>query len=272
MTLPGLLPRVIALWRREGARAVFVRAMRRGMRPVRARLLRAFGVSPVVTAYGVRMAANWHDLTFRLCFHGSYGTVFSEFLAGIQRDFEFLDIGANQGLYTLVALRNPRCRRAVAFEPVGSTYALLTANLAHNGVSERAVAVRAAVSCREGRAVIRRAPGHSGGASLAIESGGTAFVGEEIDLVDHKMLDALLSEELPLVVKIDVEGHEATVIGELLKTRALPRISHVYYEVAEKRSDPAALRDLLAGAGLVTLRRVGDGAHHDVLAGRRSAP
>ena len=64
-----------------------------------------------------------------------------DLLAAIDKPFAFIDIGANQGLFSLVAARNPNCQKIVALEPVPTTYAKLQANLALNGLDDRADAI-----------------------------------------------------------------------------------------------------------------------------------
>ncbi len=73
----------------------------------------------------------------------------------------------------------------------------------------------------------------------------------------------IVPQDLPLVVKIDVEGHEQTVLRELTDSVLLDRVSAVYYEVDEEWCDPSELSCLLPG---FAFRKVGEGKHYDVLA------
>ena len=81
------------------------------------------GSSPkyVKSFYGPLMFENWRDVTFRFCIRGSYGTVFSDYLKNYTKPFCFIDIGANQGLYSLIAGNNENCLKVFAFEPVPTT-------------------------------------------------------------------------------------------------------------------------------------------------------
>src|SRR3546814_160245 len=108
----------------------------------------------VTARYGVRMRANWQDRTFRYCYYATYGRALSDYLAAQDRAFVFVDIGANQGLYSLLAAQNPRCAAAIAFEPVAATFALLRDNIALNGLTDRIQPVHAAVSLHSGMASI----------------------------------------------------------------------------------------------------------------------
>src|SRR3546814_8757450 len=71
----------------------------------------------VTSRYGVKLRANWRDRTFQYCRAATYGRDLSGFLAAQDSPFAFVDIGANQGLYSLLAARNPPCARVIAFEP-----------------------------------------------------------------------------------------------------------------------------------------------------------
>ena len=53
----------------------------------------------VLTKYKVWMKENWNDNTFIFCYFGSYGKYLSNILETFNKDYVFLDIGANQGLY-----------------------------------------------------------------------------------------------------------------------------------------------------------------------------
>src|SRR3546814_19160807 len=70
----------------------------------------------VTSRYGVKLRANWRDRTFQYCRAATYGRDLSGFLAAQDSPFAFVDIGANQGLYSLLAARNPQCARVIAFE------------------------------------------------------------------------------------------------------------------------------------------------------------
>lgn len=217
----------------------------------------------VTSRYGVRMRANWGDRTFRYCYHATYGRALSGYLAAQDRAFAFVDIGANQGLYSLLAARNPHCEQAIAFEPVGATFALLRDNIALNGLGGAVKPVHAAVSLRSGTARIATDRAHSGTASLRAAS---VAGGEEIRILGISGVDALLEGTLPLIVKIDVEGHEEAVIDALMASAHLGRIAAIFYEVDEGWIDAAAIAARLRAAGFTRFTRFGIGRHYDILA------
>lgn len=221
---------------------------------------------PVVTSrYGVRMRANWRDRTFQYCRYGTYGRALSNYIAAQDRPFAFVDIGANQGLYSLLAARNRHCAAAVAFEPVAATFALLRDNIALNAAGATIRPVHAAVSLHSGMARIATDRAHSGVASLRETA---TDGGEEIRILGISGVDALLEGAAPLIVKIDVEGHEETVVEALMASSHRDRIAAIFYEVDARWTDADAIEGRLRDAGFARFTRHGIGRHYDILAER----
>lgn len=221
---------------------------------------------PVVTSrYGVRMRANWRDRTFQYCRYATYGRALSDYIAAQDQPFAFVDIGANQGLYSLLAARNPHCVSVVAFEPVAATFALLRDNIALNGAGGTIKPVHAAVSLHSGIATIATDNAHSGVASLrATDRTG----GEDISILGIAGVDALLAGTAPLIIKIDVEGHEEMVVEALAASEHHGRIAAIFYEIDERWTRADAIEQRLQGIGFQTFARFGIGRHYDILATR----
>jgi len=251
--------------RMAGAAAAFIRGGRR--------LRKAIGLSPgrdfVTTRYGVRMRANWDDATFHCCHFGVYGRVLADCLAQQNTDFLFIDIGANQGLYALLAARNPHCQRVVALEPVPDTFELLRQNVAANGVAARVELLQAALAERAGTARIAMRAGHSGGATLAHQTNAQHRAHRQtVRLIDMAELDRHIPAGPQLLVKVDVEGYENVVLAELMRSAHASRIVAVFYEVDTRWSSADGLRAVLAAAGFTSFTRHGPLRHHDVMATR----
>jgi len=214
--------------------------------------------------YGVLLKTNWRDRTFVYCHFAVYGHGLSSYLKALDRPFVFLDIGANQGLYSLIAGKNPFCTSAIALEPVPDTFARLTENINANGLQDRVKAVQAALSDKKGTATIAFDAAHSGLASLRDDHDD----GLQIETMDMAAFDELLGDPPMLVIKVDVEGHEAAVMAQLVKSRFLSRMKSVFYEVDAKWSDAAGLRKILESGGFNDFTTIGRGKHFDVLATR----
>ena len=221
---------------------------------------------PIVTSrYGVRMRANWGDRTFQYCRYATYGRALSDYLAGQDRRFVFVDIGANQGLYSLLAAQNSRCASVVAFEPVAATFSLLCDNITLNGFETRIKPVHAAVSRQSGTAVIATNAAHSGAASL--RDAGVTY-GEEIRILGIAGVDTLIPSDARLIVKIDVEGHEEAVVDALMTSEHRDRIGAIFYEVDRRWTDAAAIEARLCAVGFTRFTQFGIGRHFDILAER----
>lgn len=233
---------------------------------------RRFGVKLLKThvrsRYGILMRARWHDVTFQYCYHGTYGHALSDLLSTTAGDFVFLDIGANQGLYSVLAAKNPRCSHVLALEPVAETFDVLNENISVNGVADRVVALRAALSNRGGTAELAFHPSHSGTASLAGKSNFDPDHTETISLVTIEEVDRHVPESGAIIIKIDVEGHEDVVVAELARSRHLKRVQSIFYEIDEKWNDAAAIRQKLEAMGFSSFTKLGVGRHYDVLARR----
>jgi FkbM family methyltransferase len=116
----------------------------------------------------------------------------------------FLDVGANVGSYTILA-SGVAGAQAIAIEPVPSTHAALRANVDGNALGERVDCVPMAIGDHEGRVnftVDRDSMNH------------VARSGERGATIEVAMttLDALCANRKPSLVKVDVEGHEASVL------------------------------------------------------------
>ena len=271
---PARMARDFMLWRH--LRVIRARTMRH-FHATAGKLLRAFSPNapsrPARSVYGVKMLPNWQDRTFAYCQYGTYGPYLADLLAAIDQPFCFLDVGANQGLFSLVAARNPLCERIVALEPVPETHRLLAANLALAGLGARGVALNVGLSDSVGAHAITINPVHSGQATLEDHLEGRESCRQiTIELVTMAELEAHLPPDLPLFVKIDVEGHEPIIIDHLLASRHGARVMGIFYEHDNRWTDNATIERALYRAGFAKLKRYGRGKHFDVLAGPSPEP
>lgn len=221
-----------------------------------------------MTVYGAAMVPNWNDRTYAYCHYGTYGRYLADLIHSIDRPFAFLDIGANQGLFSLIAGQNPHCAKIVALEPVAQTHARLKRNLALNGLADRAAALKFGLSDQNAVSTIALRRAHSGVATLEEHLGPeqSDVRLQRVWLRTVEALDPHLPEGLPIFVKIDVEGHEITVIEQLLGSRHAGRIFGIFYEHDERWSDGERLSHAFSAAGFATTRTYGRGLHFDALA------
>ena len=134
----------------------------------------------------------------------------------------FLDVGANVGSFTVIAAGAVGAR-VMAVEPIPSTFAHLSRNIVLNGLTGL---VR---TCQCGMS----------------DSSGTLRFMKDLDCVNHilaqgedlpaievpvRTMDDLVGSDVPVLIKIDVEGHERSVLLGASGTLADPRLLAVVME------------------------------------------
>lgn len=220
----------------------------------------------VYSIYKIQLASNFSDQTFRFCLKGTYGYQFSNFLNNRKQPFVFLDIGANQGLFSLIAARNPLCRKAWAFEPVKSTYEMLIKNISLNNQTNKVQGIRCAISHSNLDQVIGITPNHSGGSSLMDDH--HASVTETIHCMSGADLNDMIEviENEQVLIKIDTEGYEPIVVAQLKLTHFWPRITHFYIEIDTNRHADQDVVKFLTREGFTEVFRTSSASdHYDIL-------
>ncbi len=217
--------------------------------------------------YGPLMLENWRDVTFIFCVRGSYGTVFSDYLINYKTPFCFVDIGANQGLYSLIAGSNENCLKVVAFEPVPTTAEILSKNIEINNFNSKSEVHVKAISDNNGRHKININLEHSGSASIdqAIGKNDSLEI-IDIETIDVTYLNRLdIPKDMDIVIKIDVEGHEKIVVEQLIQTIFLHSVSAIYYEYDTKiQDDMDTIKELLKQNNFTIFSEVKDEGVKDV--------
>ena len=140
-----------------------------------------------------------------------------------------VDVGANTGVFSLIAARAAPRLRVLAVEPLPSVRAALARNLALNDVGDRITIVAEALGDHVGRAPLYIPPDDHGfvetSASLQL---GFKPVHARVEQVRVTTLDRLMRRPSLLfrrvgVIKIDVEGHEAAVLAGARRVMARDR-------------------------------------------------
>ena len=227
----------------------------------------ACGVKEVTSKYQVKLAANYPDITFRFYFFGSYGYYLSDILRSQTKEFSFIDVGANQGLYSILAGKNPHCKSVLSFEPIDETYDFLTRNIAINSVGDTCRAFKKAIDNVAETKEINFDSSHTGVTTLAGEHVSTGSM-KEIETVDCNFLNEVFSDlNEDVFLKVDVEGYEQTVLNELFKAEKSSLIRGVFYEVDVQWVDPAELEALLRTHGFTHFEKIGvSDTHYDIFA------
>jgi FkbM family methyltransferase len=250
------------------------RTTRKLKRELYRHIFRLLRFKTVRTVYGPRMVAQFSDTTFVLSAWGTYGFVLSDLIRSQSEEFVFLDIGANQGLYSLVAALNPACAKVIAFEPVRKTYGLLCDNIRLNRCSHVAP-INAAISDHDGPREISINASQSGTASLSHRL--SHGVAETVSCISAAGFDRVVTEALQpmregaaryprFVVKIDTEGHEPTVLRQLKASAIWPEIDILFFEVDEQWfSGDEVITDLEKHGFTVSYRSPSAAVHYDVM-------
>ena len=168
----------------------------------------------------------------------------------------FVDIGANEGLFTLFAARRVgRSGKVIAIEPSSRERQILDCNIARNGLGNVTV-VPHALAAERGTAELRIAPKQHGlhntlGDFIYEYENEIAIVREPVAVETLDDLHGRLALGRVDVVKIDVEGAEMKVLtgGKALLSTSRPILLVEANEEALKRqgTNSRALLDLLQG-------------------------
>ena len=122
----------------------------------------------------------------------------------LRPDDTFADVGANVGIYTVLAAGAVGAR-VHAFEPFSVAHGALTQNVSLNALEGRVALHRRAVGAAPGTAFITTM--HKGSNRIA-----AAGANEPLEAIDVVTLDDALGADMPAAIKIDVEGYEEQVL------------------------------------------------------------
>jgi FkbM family methyltransferase len=117
----------------------------------------------------------------------------------------FVDIGANIGSYTILASGHVGAK-TFSFEPVPSTFSNLVQNIAINNIQQKAIAYNIALGSEKGKIGFNISAFDT--MNHVAEKSEAATINVPVELLD----DVLQNAQVPLLLKIDVEGFETEVI------------------------------------------------------------
>lgn len=139
----------------------------------------------------------------------------------LRPDDLFADVGANVGVFGVLAGAAVGCR-VVLFEPGEKAFANLQTNLRLNALGERAVARRM---------VVAESPGEVSFTATLDTLNHVAAVGESGIRLTATTLDQEFPSDVPRLLKIDVEGFEASVLAGATKMLGHPALEAVIMEL-----------------------------------------
>jgi FkbM family methyltransferase len=220
------------------------------------------------SAYGPYLVNRGPDQTYRTSLRGAYGSLIPDAIAVQQAPFTFIDIGANTGVFSLVAAADQRCERAVAFEPNPNVYRNLEENIRLNHAAVTAYPLGIS-SGEPGTRVLHVPPQHSGAATLRTLNLPPVHNPVSIEVVNRHFLDELaIDVHSNVICKIDVEGHEPEVLDELFASQLGPLTSSIIIECDDRFTEEGigGIERRLQAQGFERVRRTrGRPDHFDAL-------
>ena len=152
----------------------------------------------------------------------------------------FADIGANVGVYTVLA--SGACgARCIACEPIEASAAAILRNVALNEIGDRVCVKQCALGEAEGTAAMTT---RLDTMNRIVEEPAAP---EDLTAVRVTTLDALLAGSVPRAIKIDVEGYEEQVLRGARTTLAADGLSAVIMEVWSRTDTDRSRRRRLTG-------------------------
>lgn len=223
-------------------------------------------IQPLKGFYNILMTPSYNDKTFEYCFKGTYGTFLSNWLKNIKNETIFLDIGANQGLYSVLAGKNPFVKKVYCFEPNDEILPLVKKNLKLNQILSYKI-IPAAISNKNGKFPLRIFDGHSGRSTLQIINDDKKKVKvKKIETINYIELNKLIPNKPLNGIKIDVEGYEEIVINELIRCDFFKQTQWIFCEIDEQWVNPNKLYDILNNEGFTNFKRIGKHpSHYDIM-------
>ena len=270
-----MIEKIIKIYKEETFKGFYLRIKKRYFF-YKFKISKKLGFKTITSSYGVKFTSNYKDLTFQFYFFGSYGYRYWQYIKNINNPFIFIDIGANQGLYTIGAAKNKNCIKCYSFEPVNNTFRYLKKNIYLNLLEKKCILINSAISEKTGTSIIKQINEHSGGATISkkkkLDDKGRKIFSSKINTICSKNLDEIIKNQnyVPIKVKIDVEGHELVVISQLMKTKICQYIDEIYYEIDEKWINPSKITNILKKKGFKYFSKKPKGKrHYDVLATKK---
>jgi FkbM family methyltransferase len=137
----------------------------------------------------------------------------------------FFDVGANAGSYTLLA--SGVCNaKSIALEPVMSTFNILTKNIELNNLQKKATLINSGAGSRQDVLNFSSNEDSTNHVITANETNQNNII--QVSVIT---IDSLLNKDLPILIKIDVEGFETEVLKGMGQTLISPLLKAIIIEL-----------------------------------------
>lgn len=220
-------------------------------------ILRQIDGKPVRSKYGVLMRSRVCDFTNYACisgtFHRDYDDVFAE-IDAMEPGMAFVDVGANAGLFSMVAGKRVGAQGAVlSFEPNRKIFADLADNIVSNRL-ENIFPFNVAIGKEAGKLRFENGSREHSGIGKLSQEGDVEVA--TMSFADQVLFDLLIGDRRT-VIKVDVEGAEGLVLEALGPVLNKPKLEKVVVEI-----DDANLRAFGSSAEQVYARMTDAGFSH----------
>ncbi len=178
---------------------------------------------------------------------GKSGLQISDFINKINYPFVFVDIGANHGIYTLDAHKNPFLISSHSIEPNPESFQHLLDNIKYNSIKSSHF-YNFALGENNEKKLLTVHPWHSGLSNLSKRGGERQIL---IESRDYSLLDEIYYKNLNClyVVKCDTEGLEPIVIRNLINSKLSKFISCLIIEITPEWLKPEDVKMIINDLG-----------------------
>ena len=197
-------------------------------------LVKILNLKYVYSLYGVFFKSNINDATFNFYVKALYGYDFSNYIKKLKKTNVFIDIGANQGLYSILACQNKKINRVYSFEPINYTYNFLKLNIKKNKSLEKCKIFNYGIGEFNKNVKFNFRKNHTGNSSMIIDQN----LNKETTLIDGNIINFEKLNKLiefdkydNIGIKIDTEGAEVNILNTLKKCIFWENIKWIYIEV-----------------------------------------
>ena len=239
----------------------------RGKRHVVRNILKFLPISYVRSFYGPIMKSNPCDKTNIYAISGEYGDVISNHIKSLPKNCAFIDVGANYGVYSLLAAQLLTNGRVISFEPNPQIYSHFISAIYKNNLTN-IIPFHCAVGEEDCLLNLGFNASHSGVSCLSKEVKEGGFTVPVFNIASWKILEDTLTSHSDIHIKIDVEGYEKAIIDVLLQSSWFNAVKSIIIEIDNDNlksfnSDAKSLYKALEGQGFNATIGLDEDKHYD---------
>jgi FkbM family methyltransferase len=209
--------------------------------------------------YGIWMLDNYIDKTFRFSIIG-YRNNLEKILLSISDPHIFIDVGANQGVFSMIAAKNKNFTEIHAFEPNINIISYLEKNFIVNKVNNFFIH-EVAIGPQSTSLSFFVPENHSGNGRISSHNSNMQVI-----CINRDYLNKVFTQSVgSYFIKIDVEGSESDVLNELFNSNMSLLIKYIFIEINTRFSDEDMIINILQGNGFYEKFRRGNKVSYDAL-------